>query len=112
MAKSVTRKQKRSNYSVRPGAGVKVIVAFGEIPESVREVFMSFLAYYLISSDATLDSAGEDTTEEHSSQNLYELWIDWTQEIQWSSLTGYERREAVKVMFEVLRKKDERSCFS
>jgi hypothetical protein len=111
MAKSVTRKQKRSNYSVRPGAAVNVVVAYLELPESVREVFMSFLAFYLISSD-TGDSAGQYTTEEQSSQNLYELWIDWTQEIQWSSLTGYERREAVRVMFEVLSKKDDRGCFS
>jgi hypothetical protein len=43
---------------------------------------------------------------------VYEAWFDWAQEIQRSSLTGYERREAVRVMFEVLSKKDERGCFS
>jgi len=35
---------------------------------------------------------------------LYERWIEWAQEIQGSSLTGYERREAVRVMLETLKR--------
>ena len=110
MAKSVTRKQKRSKYSVRLGAAANVIEAYAELPERVREVFRRFLAFYcedvsyLLSSDGTEDSAGQHTTEEHSRLHLYDRWIDWAQEIQQSSLTGYERREAVRVMFEFLSK--------
>jgi hypothetical protein len=46
MAKSVTRKQKRSKYSVRLGAAMNVIEAYAEVPECVREVFRRFLAFY------------------------------------------------------------------
>ena len=70
MAKSVTRKQKRSKYSVRLGAAADVIEAYAELPECEREVFRRFLTFYcedvsyLLSSDGTGDSAGQYTPTE------------------------------------------------
>jgi len=103
-------KRKRSRYSERLGAAASLIAAYGEFPECVREHFRRFLALYcedgvhssLPCSDDSGDAAGRYTTEEQSRVHLYERWIEWAQEIQGSSLTGYERREAVRVMLEAL----------
>ena len=120
MAKSVTRKQKRSKYSVRLGAAANVIEAYLELPECVREVFRRFLAFYceggmyshLPSTDDGGDSPQQGWTEEHSRLDLYERWIDWARGIQESSLTYYERREAVRMMLEVLRQLKDPCCFT
>ncbi len=117
MRKSETgSKQKPSKYSVRLGAAANLITAYSECPECVREDFKRLMAScgedgmrsYLPFSDDSGDSTGQHTTEEHSRRHLYERWIEWAQEIQGASLTGYERREAVRVMLEALsRQKDE-----
>jgi hypothetical protein len=121
MKKSGTgSKQKRSKYSVRLGAAAHLIAAYSESPDCVQEDFKRFMASYcddgmhsyLPCSEDSGDSAGQYTTEEHSRRHLYERLIEWAQEIEGSSLTGYERRYAVTVMLKTLSRQKGRCWFT
>jgi hypothetical protein len=105
-------KQKRSKYSVRIGVAANLIAAYVELPENSREYFEQFLASQVYGEEGmhSYRAFPEDPWESQVPSSTYEYplffleepWSNWAQEIRESSLTDFERREAVRAMLGAL----------
>jgi hypothetical protein len=113
----IRKRSRRQKHTVRLNVAAELIAAYAELSEDCKEMFESFLALQVYGEEgmhpylAPGDPWGTEvpsSTPEDPRFILHEPWSNWAQQIRESSLTIFERREAVRAMLGApIRHKDD-----
>jgi hypothetical protein len=110
----------KQNYAERLDVAAKLIAAYVTLKENDKETAERFLALQVYGEagmhpywdfpEVTSESAVPSPTYEYPNFILYEPWSNWAQDIRESSLTDFERREAVRAMLGALIRQKDMGC--